>query len=250
MLDYFFPDMRLRNTSDKEKLELPDADLNLCRRTILQFRLINYLFSGSGRLLRKHFFTIMEQNPERIYTMLDVGAGGCDIAIWAAREARRRGLKLNITALDNDRRSLPIAYQVIRDYSEIRVVEGNALDLSWLGSFDFVFSNHLLHHLDWDEMKLFLERILAQTRLAFVMNDLKRSNWAYLGFTVFSGLFTPRSFHFYDGRLSIRRGFLPEELRDFLRGNFPGEVIQVEETYPARVVLVHRPAAMKGRDVG
>ena len=239
MLDYFIPDMRLRNTSDKEKLELADSDMNLFRRTIRQFKLINYLLSASSRLMREHFFTIMEQDPKRFYTLLDVGAGGCDIAIRAAREARRRGLKLNITALDNDARILPIAYQAIREYPEIRIVEGNALELSRLGSFDFVFSNHFLHHLAWEDIKIFLETIIAQTRLAFVMNDLKRSNWAYLGFTIFSGLLTRRSFHFYDGRLSIRRGFLPKELREFILCNFPSRAINVVETYPARVVLVH-----------
>ncbi|GAC1469695.1 MAG: class I SAM-dependent methyltransferase [Desulfuromonadaceae bacterium] len=239
MFDYLFPDMQLRNTSDKEKLELADVDLNRFRRTIRQFKLINYLFSASSRLLREHFFTIMEQEPDRIYTLLDVGAGGCDIAIRSAREARQRGLKLNITALDNDKRILPFAYQAIRDYPEIRIVEGNALELSRLGPFDFAFSNHLLHHLAWDDIKIFLDSIIAQTRLAFVMNDLKRSNWAYLGFTIFSGPMTHGSYHYNDGRLSIRRGFLPEELRDFIRSNFPNRAIHVVETYPARVVLVH-----------
>ena len=239
MLDYFFPDMQLRNTSDKENLELADADLDRFRRTIRQFKLINFLFSASSRLLREHFFSIMEQDPQRTYTLLDVGAGGCDIAIRAAREARQRGLKLNITALDNDVRLFPIACQATRDYPEIRIVEGNALDLSRLGPFDFVFSNHFLHHLAWDDIRIFLEKIIAQTRLAFVMNDLKRSNWAYLGFTIFSGVLTPRSYHFYDGRLSIRRAFLPEELRKFIGCNFPNTRIQVVEAFPARVVLVH-----------
>ena len=245
MRDYFFPDMRLRNTSGKEKLELPNADAHLSLRTIHQFKLINTLFSGSRRLMRQHFFPLMEQNPERVYTLLDVGAGGCDLAIWAVREARQRGLKLNITALDNDKRTLPIAQQAIRNYPEIRIIEGDALELSRLGSFDFVFSNHLLHHLAWDDIKIFLESIIARTRLAFVMNDLKRSNWAYLGFTIFSRLLTPRSFHFHDGRLSIRRAFLPEEWRDFIKTNFSNTPIQVVETCPARVALIYKPANLK-----
>lgn len=244
-LDYFFPDMRLRNTSDKEKLELADVDTRRFCRTIRQFKLINSLFSASSRLVREHFFTIMEQDPERSYTLLDVGAGGCDIAMGAAREARRRGLRLTITALDNDRRILPIACQATRDYPEIRIVEGNALDVNRLGFFDFVFSNHLLHHLAWDEIKIFLDSILVRTRLAFVMNDLKRSNWAYLGFTIFSGLLTRGSYHFYDGRLSIRRSFLPEELRAFIRRSFPTTEIQVVETYPSRLALVYKPATAK-----
>jgi len=240
-LNYLFPDMRERNTSDKEKLEMADADMDQFRRTIRQFRLINFLLSASSRLMREHFFTIMEQDPQRVYTLLDVGAGGCDIAIRAAREARQRGLKLNITALDNDARILPIARRAIRAHPEIRIVEGNALELSRLGPFDFVFSNHFLHHLAWDDIKIFLEQIIHRTRLAFVMNDLKRSNWAYLGFTIFSGLLTRGSFHFYDGRLSIRRGFLADELRGFLRSNFPESAIKVVETFPARVVLLHKP---------
>ena len=244
VLSYFFPDMKHRNTSEKEKLEHADADSNLFRRTIRQFGLINRLFSASSRLMREHFFAVMERDPGRVYTLLDVGAGGCDIAVRTAREARQRGLKLNIVALDNDRRLLPFASQAVRDYPEIRIVEGNALELDRLGSFDFVFSNHLLHHLAWDEIRVFLDNLISRTRLAFVMSDLKRSNMAYLGFTIFSALLIRRSFHFYDGRLSIRRGFLPGELRDFLSSNFPATPIQVAETYPARVVLIYNPATM------
>ena len=239
MLDYFFPDLRGRNTSDKEMLERVDVDPNLAQRTIRQFKLINSLVSGSSSLMRKYFFPTMERNPDREYTLLDLGAGGCDIAIRAVREARRRGLKLSITALDNDPRTLSLAYQAIRDYPEIRIVEGDARELCRLGPFDFVFSNHLLHHLAWDEIKVVLEQVMVQTRVAFVLSDLKRSHWAYLGFTIFSALLTPRSFHYHDGRLSIRRGFLPEELRDLLRDNLLEGEIQVVEAFPARVVLLH-----------
>lgn len=239
MRDYYFPDLSKRNTTDKELLELADVDMDRLGQTIRQFKMINYLLSGSRRLVREHFFRIMAQSPEREYTLLDVGAGGCDIAIWTACEARRRGLKLRITALDNDRNSLPVAYQAIRDYPEISIVEGDARELNRLGAFDFVFSNHLLHHLDWDEIRAFLDSILPRTRIAFLMNDLKRSRWAYLGFTIFSALLTRGSYHFFDGRLSIRRAFLPEEFHSFLQQNFPDHPIKIVETYPARLVLVH-----------
>ena len=239
MRGYYFPDLSKRNTSDKEQLELADLDGDRLRRTIRQFKIINTLLSGSRRLVREHFFRVMAQNPEAEYTLLDVGAGGCDTAIWAACEARRRGLKLRITALDNDRNSLSVAYHAIRDYPEIRIVEGDARELNHLGAFDFIFSNHFLHHLDWDEIRAFLDSILPRTRIAFLMNDLKRSRWAYLGFTLFSTLLTRGSYHFNDGRLSIRRAFLPEEFRSFLQQNFPDRSIKVVETYPARLVLVH-----------
>lgn len=237
----FVPDLRERNTTDREKMDAADADPVQLYRTIRQFRWINRLFSASRRLLHQQVFPVMEQDPARSYSLLDLGAGGCDIAQWTAREARRRGLKLQITALDNDPRILRVARQAVRDYPEIRVVEGNALDLDALGRFDFAFSNHFLHHLTWDEIELLLEGLIARTRLVFVMNDLKRSLWAYLGGSLCIGLFAHRSFAFYDGRLSIRRGFLPEELRAFIASKFPGAPIQVLEAAPARVVLVGQP---------
>lgn len=239
MLNSFFPDMRARNVTDKEKMEYPDVDLQKFWRSMRQFKRINFLFSSSRRLLRRHFFTIMEQEPERSYTLLEVGSGGCDVAVWIAREARRRGLKLEITALDSDERVLPVAYQATRDYPEIHSIQGNALEIRGLGAYDFIFSNHMMHHLGWDEIKTVLEQIIAGTRLAFMMNDLRRSQWAYFGFTLFSGIFLQRSYHAYDGRLSIRRAFLAEEFRNFLWTNFPHTPIRVIETYPARVVLVY-----------
>jgi 2-polyprenyl-3-methyl-5-hydroxy-6-metoxy-1,4-benzoquinol methylase len=240
MVDYLFPDLRHRNTLDRELMDHPDADLPKLLRTIRQFDLLNRLFSGSRGLFRAHVFSVMERDPERVYTLLDVGAGGCDIAIWAAREARRRRLKLRIKALDCDERILPLAVHAVRDYPEIRPVTGNALDLGPWEPFDFVFSNHFLHHLAWEEIALFLHQALAKTRLAFVMNDLRRSHLAYLGCTIFTGLLTHGSFAFDDGRLSIRRAFKPEELRDFLQQNFPAMPIDVLTLFPERVVLVHR----------
>ena len=246
---FFLPDLMSRNLTEQELMDRFDADPELLRRTVRQFRWINALFSASRRLLRSHVFLIMQQNPSRTYSLLDVGAGGCDIAQWIAREARRRHLKLKITALDNDPRILPVARETVRNFPEIRIVQGNALELSSLGPFDFIFSNHFLHHLSWEEIRLFLRSVIAQTRLAFVMNDLKRSRAAYLGATLSLGLLARQSFAFYDGRLSIRRGFLPDELKDFVHTHFPGAPIEVIETAPARVVLVsHVGGRGRGED--
>ncbi|BCR04336.1 hypothetical protein DESUT3_14050 [Desulfuromonas versatilis] len=239
MFDFLLPDLRDRDNSP-EKMDRADADLAMLLRTIRQFQRINLLFSASRRLLRQQVFSLMERDPERVYSLLDVGAGGCDIACWAAREARRRRLKLQITALDNDPRIFPVARQAISDYPEIRLVEGNALALAPLGRFDFIFSNHFLHHLGWAQIEIFLRGAIAGTRLALVMNDLKRSPWAYLGGTLSIGLLAPRSFAFFDGRLSIRKGFRAEELREFARKHFPETPIRVFETPPARVVMVCR----------
>jgi len=234
----FLPDMRSRNVTDREAMDLPGADLDTLHRTIRQFRLINMLFSASRRLLREHFFKIMERDKQRHYSMLDLGAGGCDIAVWCAREARRRKLSLRITALDNDSRILPVALQAIRPYPEISFHVGTALELGNMDMFDFCFSNHVLHHLTLEEIILLLQQALSHTRLALVMNDLRRSRWSYLACSLLFPLLRRNSFICDDGKLSIRRGFTSAELTELLCTAFADNQLRVLEVFPARVVIV------------
>ncbi|OGT96174.1 MAG: hypothetical protein A2X80_00865 [Geobacteraceae bacterium GWB2_52_12] len=241
----FLPDLRERNLTDKEDMDLPEADVETLHRTIRQFRLINMLFSGSRRLLHTHVFNVMERDRHRHYTMLDVGAGGCDIAVWVAREARRRKISLHITALDNDARILPVAEQAIRSYPEIYFKIGDALNSDNLDIYDFIFSNHFLHHLKWNEIKLFLQHALSHTRVGLVMNDLKRTTWSYLGCSMLLPFFGYKSFICRDGRLSIRRGFTFQEITSLLNSSFNGEPLQVIEIFPSRIAIVTKPPELK-----
>lgn len=221
-------------------MDLPDADLTRLIRTIRQFKLLNMLFSSSRILIKRHFFSIMEQCPGQTYSLLDIGAGGCDIAVWAAKEARRRKILLNITALDTDKRIIPSAAAAIKNYPEIKLVHASAMDLAQMGQFDFIFSNHFLHHLEWKEIEDVVKLVRIHTVRAFIMNDLKRSQWAYLGYTIFAGLFMHNSLAFYDGRLSIRKGFLENELRALVNEKLSGLGIEVLKVLPARIYLAFR----------
>jgi 2-polyprenyl-3-methyl-5-hydroxy-6-metoxy-1,4-benzoquinol methylase len=233
---FFFPDLRDRS-DEKELMDTEDADLALLRTTVRQFRIFNMLLSASRNLVRRHFFSVMERAPGSSYSLLDMGTGGCDIPVWIVREARRRGLRVSVTALDYDARIVPVALDAARGYPEIRVVTGNALEVERLGEFDFVFSNHFLHHLSWDEIEVVMRYVVRRARRAFLMNDLERSAWAYAGYTIFAGLFIRKSLAFYDGRLSIRRGFLAAELEEFLGKRFAGSNIRIGRTGPSRVYL-------------
>lgn len=242
MIKYFWPDLRQRVFAE-ELMDRPDCDLAMLKKTVEQFGLLNSLFSSSRGLIRKHLLARMRREPAREWTLLDVGAGGCDIDIWLVKQARKLGLNLKITALDYDRRIIPWAREATRDYPEITVIEGSAFNLEEYGEFDFAFSNHVLHHLTWVEIALVMTKLRAQVREAFLLNDLVRSNWAYLGYTIFTGLFVRGSLAFYDGRLSIQRGFRPAEAQAFLDDVFPGQGIGLDFAVPARLAFVWKKAA-------
>jgi hypothetical protein len=74
-------------------------------------------------------------------------------------------------------------------------------------------------------------------RLAFLFNDIERSMWAFVCYSVFTGIFIHGGFAFHDGRLSIRRGFLPGEVEEFISLNFPASEILFYRTFPSRIVI-------------
>lgn len=238
------PDMRIRRL-EPEMMDHPNGDIGKLYRTLGQFELINRLLSGSRRLLRQALFPHFDSTPDRSFEILDVGAGACDIPMWIARVGRSRGWRVHITALDADPRIVSWARRAVSEYPEIDVVEGSALELRRYGEFDFILANHFLHHLPDEDIFDVVTQIDAQARFGYLLNDLRRRAWAYIGFTLYALLFAHRSLTRVDGLLSIRKGFLREEL-ETLRAQFPGSGMEVFTAFPARVGLRRDRAGQRG----
>ncbi|SIQ28271.1 Methyltransferase domain-containing protein [Alkalispirochaeta americana] len=194
------------------------SDPTLLGRTLNQFSLINLLFSRMRGLVRQFILDdIIASGPHREGTpisVLDVGAGACDIPLWLLAEARKKGLHLEITCLDHDPRVADYARRRTAREPAITIQEGSALEISQ--PFDYIMANHLLHHLTETDIALFLDRSYQACRRRLLLNDLLRSYWSLAGFSLFGALFLHRSFARADGTLSIRRGFRPDELKQLL----------------------------------
>ena len=230
-----FFDQRL----DREELmDRTACDSAMLRRTVRQFEWINILFSASRRLIRERFFPVMAAAPGREYTLLDVGAGGCDVARWVVRSARRRGWSIRVMALDPDQRLSPWLAEWGRGYPEISVRLGSTRDLESLGRFDFVFSNHVLHHVPAGELPGLIQSCHRLARCGFVLNDLRRSAAAWAGFALFSAIFLHRSYARADGLVSIRRAYRRDELAAMLSPELIRDGVEVVDEAPARVAVV------------
>ncbi len=168
-----------------------------------------------------------------------MGAGGADLALWLARRAP----SLSITCLDHDPRAAAYARRKCEGVERIRVRLGSAAELESLGSFDYVFANHFLHHLQDAQVAPTVAAMLRRARRLLVITDLLRSPASYFWYALFAGVFLHGSFAAYDGLLSIRRGFLPEELSALLACAAPEGRLEVRRERPGRVVVIGRPGA-------
>jgi 2-polyprenyl-3-methyl-5-hydroxy-6-metoxy-1,4-benzoquinol methylase len=227
-----------RRATEPELMDLPDADPVRLLRTVAQFRLINRLFSASGTLLERHVIGEARRRGLAGFSFLDIGAGGCDLPIRLVRRCRRLKLAAAVTCIDHDRRIIAHAEQVCRPFPEIRILARRVEDLAELGTFDFVFANNFLHHLPDAAIAPVLAAIARSARIGFLINDIHRSRAAWLGYSIFAGLFLHRSFAFFDGRLSVRKGFRPAELAALADKAGLAQGVRIERHRPARIIML------------
>ena len=67
-----------------ELMDLPDSDPRRLERTLAQIAWINRFLSGARRLLERTVLEDIRRRPGPC-TLLDVGCGGADLALWLAR---------------------------------------------------------------------------------------------------------------------------------------------------------------------
>jgi 2-polyprenyl-3-methyl-5-hydroxy-6-metoxy-1,4-benzoquinol methylase len=226
---------------EKELMDDPDADEELLIATVRQFRRINRLLSRSRSLIRRYILADASRRGLTSYTVLDLGAGGCDIAEWLVTAAEALGQRAEVICLDSDPRIAAYARRRVAGDPRLGVLESSAEELPRLGPVDYIFANHFLHHLDEEAIVSLLPLLRERARYGFLLNDIKRSRLSYLGYSLLAALFFRKSFAFYDGRLSIRRGFLKAELEELLeRGGLSREAV-VRSLIPGRLAIVWQP---------
>jgi 2-polyprenyl-3-methyl-5-hydroxy-6-metoxy-1,4-benzoquinol methylase len=230
------PSLRRRASDAVELMDDPGCDPERLDRTYANFRFVNAIVSGWRGMYRREIRPELSRTRER--TLLDIGSGGGDVARALARWAARDGLRLHVTAIDPDARAhayatgLPempgLAFR--RALSSELVAEG--------ARFDFVVSNHVLHHLSREQLGGLLadSEHLAAGRV--LHSDIERSRFAYLGFGLGSWPFFRRSFIRDDGLTSIRRSFTRAELRAVVPAAW-----RVTQERPSRLLLRWAPQA-------
>ena len=170
------------------------------------------------------------------FRLLDVGFGQGDMLRAIAGWARRRGVSAELVGVDLNPRSAAVAKAATPADLPIHYRTGDYRALE--GGFDFVISNLVAHHMTDRQLSDFLAFKEAEARRGWMVNDLHRHSFAYLGFPLLCRLMGWHRVVREDGQLSIARSFRPDEWREILEeaGIEPGAA-KVVRRFPLRLCV-------------
>ena len=204
-----WPNFRQRSQMP-EKMDAPDCDQAMLERTYRDFALVNSVLSGWQAIYRREIRPRLSRTESS--RLLDIGFGGGDVPRMLSRWAAQDKLKLEITAIDADRRAFEYVCG-LPPLPGVQFRQALSGDLVREGQmFDLVVSNHLLHHLSAAELTRLLGDSQQLCRGVALHNDIERHGLAYALFGLGTWPLFRQSLIRHDGLLSIRRSFTHAEL--------------------------------------
>lgn len=173
---------------------------------------VNRWFGGVATT-QKMVERVAQVSGSKHFSLLEVAAGSGEAPEIVRQKVARRGITLDVTLLDRARSHLPSAPNHTGRNHGV-VADGLAMPFDDR-AFDVVSCNLFVHHLNVPQVAQFIQEGLRVCRRALLINDLIRHPLhlalAFAGFPLMRSRVA-----WLDGLTSVRRAYLPEEIRGML----------------------------------
>lgn len=217
----------MKRTVTPELLDLDDWAAPAIDTALGDLRRINRWFGGVSSM-SEILARVASRAGLRRLSFLDVAGGSGEVAEGARERLHRRGIELEAVILDR-------APSHLR--SRLPGLAGDAVALPFRdGAFDVVGSNLFVHHLDPAQARTFAQEALRVSRVAMVINDLRRSRLHLLLVHAGLPLFRSPMTH-QDAPASVRAAYTIEEMLQILEG-LPAAGIETSTHYLYRMGLI------------
>ena len=220
-----------------ELLDLDNAPFDEVKDSLEDVRLVNRYLGGYKVLLYYFRKYIKRHALDKEFSVLDLATGSADQPIAIVDAARKLDVKIKVLALDINSKMLDYAYEKIRGYSEIRLVQGDIHSIPFAkNSFDLVTNNLSLHHFTRNQAVNILRTADLIGRRGFIINDLHRSRIACAFIKVLTRLVTKNRLTRHDAPVSVMNAFTPSEMAEMAQEAGVKE-FTVKRHFPYRIGL-------------
>ena len=198
-----------------ELMEDPSVAAREMGAALAQLATINRLLNGYGPSLSG--IAALLPPGARAFTVLDVGAGGGDLARRMIDWAAARGMRARVLGIDPLVSIVDYARTASAGYGTLRFDVADLFALGGDETFDVVHAAQVLHHFDSDRAQLALVKMYQLARRGVVVNDLHRHPLAYYSIKLLTRCFSRNRLIRNDGPVSVLRGFRRRTLERLVR---------------------------------
>jgi ubiquinone/menaquinone biosynthesis C-methylase UbiE len=201
----------MRRVDNPELLDSDDCPAEEVAKSLGDLSSMNRRFGGvsTTQALLERVAAATERNK---FSVLEVAAGFGEVPRLASKQLAPQGIQFEFTLLDVKRSHLlPGNHSVVADALALPFPDN---------SFDLLTCSLFAHHLQPDEIARFAREGLRVSRCALLINDLIRHPLhlalIYAAFPLMHSYVSQ-----CDGVASVRRAYIPSEMREMIRSAFP-----------------------------
>ena len=230
-----------RQSFRAERLDAPNVPKAVLAGTFKDLRRINRWFGGWS-LVDGSLRPFLPSGGE--VRLLDLAAGAADVPLALARRWRKRGIRLHILAVDLNPTIVELACDAARreGQTDFEAVAADVFQYPWPDqlAYDFVTCSLAFHHFEATQCVKMLELMARLSERAFVVNDLRRSWWGFVGAKFLTWTITRDPFNRHDAPLSILRSFTQAQMQTLVdQAVFPaGMRVEVRRKPFSRLAVV------------
>jgi ubiquinone/menaquinone biosynthesis C-methylase UbiE len=219
------------STRSYETEIMDDFSVNDKRITVAlnELNIINR-FLGGNSTTKAGLITIIRNNPDKKeLKILDAGSGSSDII------KLNNLYKFDIYCLDRNKAVCKYA----KEKSQTKkIIFGDVFQLPFRDKqFDVVHASLFLHHFNEKEIRTLLNKFIKASKQAVLINDLRRSVFAYFGIKLLTKMFSKSEMVKNDGPLSVKKGFIKPELKEILN-SFPQAKYIIKRKWAFRWLVI------------
>jgi 2-polyprenyl-3-methyl-5-hydroxy-6-metoxy-1,4-benzoquinol methylase len=201
------PSFSKRNANSElmDDFNMPQAelDINLLELEIINRWLGGYSVSFTG-------LSVLPLPRDKEIIVVDIGCGGGDGMISMQQFLQKRGINAKMIGVDANPKVLDYARKRCKNHPDFHWECMPFQNLTGLNA-DVFHCSLFAHHFYGDDLNA-LARLMATSRIGFVVNDLHRNWLAYHSISILTQLFSKSYLIRNDARLSVSKGFKREEL--------------------------------------